>query len=610
MERNERAHSVLGESLGGRGARGVASWLIGVVVVLCVVIGVPATAQSTSGTSLVVDPIEPRIDAIAGSMLVVPVRVVGDTSGVKTLQARLDDGRKVESLLRCISVRLDRGAGATWLPPAATWTVDTKPASDGEGREGIGATWVLVMQLPADAAGQNVWVGNSKLPLNWLPAPSALVRSNDRFGWPAPMQAAKLTPELRALLAPEAESPVRRWRHRLLTTGLDPRREAEQRLTLGLSEFPDPILEALARQSEGRWSVAIAWLWRDRPELAQRLAWRVACVVDFGEGHVAPAWPIDQADLDALVSDLVDPDLSTDGRIARAETWLKSQEPMVAWLADDGGQSSPDPDDESLTNTVSSVMIANMTDRGVTVAAGPPGAKPELMAIDPLRVTALAAVIPGTSRVKDEQNEAGGSLVLSSGSWGVSLSPLADRVPVRPPGRKFGGLRADLTIRSWRSPSSVESASTLPETRAVLARGSPVSGGDDSWFLMVECRRVSLADDPSKDRVEVWIGPREHPRLVVQLAAIGEATLIQAERPDEMRSIAERVRFVKEESRWAAFVPIDDAFIEPESLLRIGLVRVDARGVRGSWPRAMLPWQVEPSRVLFSLREWGGLSGR
>ncbi len=97
---------------------------------------------------------------------------------------------------------------------------------------------------------------------------------------------------------------------------------------------------------------------------------------------------------------------------------------------------------------------------------------------------------------------------------------------------------------------------------------------------------------------------------MIQLAAIGEATLIQAERPDEVRSIAERVRFVKEEARWAAFVPIDAACIEPESLVRIGLVRVDARGVRGSWPRAMLPWQVEPSRVLFSLREWGGLSGR
>lgn len=578
-----------------------------IVFAAAMMIAGPAMGQTESRAPLVVDAIEPRIDVVAGSMLVAPVRVLGDTSSVDSLQARLDDGRKVEALLRCVSVTLDPGAPATWLPPAATWSVDTNPTS---GPDGVGATWVLVMQLPADAAGQSVWIGNSKLPLNWLPAPSALVRAGGRFGWPAPLDAAKLTPELRAILSPEAESPVRRWRHRLVTTGLDPRREAELRLTLGVSEFPDPILEALARQGEAKWSVAIAWLWRDRPELAQRLAKRLACIVDFGAGQFAPAWTIDQADLDALVADLVDPDLSTDGRIARAETWLKSQEPIVAWLADDAGLSAPDANDDSLTNTVCSAHLANLTDRGLTVSFGAAGAKAELSPVEALQVATLAATVPGTTSVWDEQGRSGTSLVLSSGSWGVSLSPLAERVAVRPPGRTFGGLRPDLTLRSWRSPSNSTNASSLPDTRAILARGSPVLGGEDGWYVMVECRRISRADDPAKDRVEVWIGPREHPKLVIQLAAIGEATLIQAERPDEVRASVDRVKFVKEETRWVAFVPIDAACIEPESLLRIGLVRVDARGVRGSWPRAMLPWQVEPSRVLFSLREWGGLSGR
>lgn len=589
-----------------RGSRRAAVLVLMAFVAAMIIVG-PAMGQTDLRGPLVVDAIEPRIDVVAGSVLVAPVRVVGDTSNVKSLQARLDDGRKVEALLRCVSVTLDPSAPATWLPPAAKWSVDTNPAG---GPDGVGATWVLVMQLPADAAGQSVWIGNSKLPLNWLPAPSALVRAGGRFGWPAPLDAARLTPELRALLTPEAESPVRRWRHRLVTTGLDPRREAELRLTLGVSEFSDPILEALARQGEAKWSVAIAWLWRDRPELAQRLAKRIACIVDFGAGHVAPAWTIDQAELDSLVADLVDPDLSTDGRIARAETWLKSQEPIVAWLADDAGLSAPDAIDDSLTNTVSSAHVANLTDRGLTVSFGATGAKAELSPIEALRVTTLAAAIPGTSAVGDEEGRPGTSLVLSSGSWGVSLSPLAERVAVRPPGRTFGGLQADLTLRSWRSPSSAANTSALPDTRAMLVRGSPVLGVEDAWCLMVECRRVSRADDPAKDRVEVWIGPREHPRLVIQLAAIGEATLIQAEHPDDVRSLVDRVKFVKEEMRWVAFVPIDAACIEPESLVRIGLVRVDARGMRGSWPRAMLPWQVEPSRVLFSLRDWGGLSGR
>lgn len=72
------------------------------VLMLCLLSGVRVAAQSSAGTTLVVDPIEPRIDVIAGSMLVAPVRVVGDASSVKTLQARLDDGRRVEALLRCV----------------------------------------------------------------------------------------------------------------------------------------------------------------------------------------------------------------------------------------------------------------------------------------------------------------------------------------------------------------------------------------------------------------------------------------------------------------------------------------------------------------------------
>lgn len=623
MEWKTCANTGLVGAVGGRGPRNVSSrwgvrrgvavnraWMAGFVgLILSVLPGAFALAQPPSQASLAVDPIEPRIDVIAGATLVAPVRVVGDPLSVKAMQARLDDGRTVEALLRRISVRLEPGAPASWLPSAAAWTVDSGPATGADAR-GVGATWVLVMALPADAAGQGVWLGNTRLPLNWLPAPTALVRSGDGFGWPTPMEAAKFSAELRALLLPEGESPVRRWRHRLVTTGLDPRREAELRLTLGVSEFSDPVLEALARQSEARWSVAIAWLWRDRPDLARRLASRVACVIDFGDGHLAPAWPIDQADLDALVADLVDPELSTGGRIARAETWLKSQEPMIAWIADDAGLSAPDPDDESLAISVSSVGVANLTDRGMTVSLGAAGAKSELSPIEPLRVTTLAAALPGTSTVRDERGEAGTSLVVSSGSWGVSLSALGGRVPVRPPGRPFGGLQPDLTLRSWRSPSSDHGASGLPDTRALIARGALVPGGEETWFMMVECRRVGRADDPTKDRVEVWVGPREHPCVVLQLAASGEATLIQAENPDEVRTIVERVKFVKEEARWAAMVPLDGACIEPESIVRVGLVRVDARGVRGSWPRAMLPWQVEPSRVSFSLKEWGGLSGK
>lgn len=564
-----------------------------------------ATSAALAQPAFNVDPIEARIDVVAGATLVAPVRVIGTLPTTGVLAARLDDGRKVDALLRSVSVALDPAEHAAWLPPAARWAVDLKPKSS----ESVGATWVLVMQLPADAAGQSVWVGTTKLPLNWIPAPSALVRSTERFGWPAPLTATTLSPELRELLIPEAASPVRRWRYRLLTTGLDPRREAEVRLTGGESDFADPVLEALARQAEARWSVAIAWLWRDQEDLARRLARRLTLVVDFGDGHMAPAWPLDQADLDSLVSDLVDPDLSTSGRIARAETWLKAQEPALAWLTDDAGLSAADPGDDAQTINVSTARVVNLTDRAFTVSFGASGTKPDLQPIEPAVATRLACSMP-TAAPDDARHDASVPLVLASGSWTVSLNALATRIPVRPPGRVFGGMLTDLSLRTWLSPSTAAGVSALPDTRAMISRGTPNAAWDDpSWFLMVECRRASRGDeDAAKDRVEVWIGPHAHPRAVLQLTGSGEASLIQGENPDAVRPIAERVKFVLEEARWVAIVPLDRSCIEPESVARIGLVRVDSRGVRGSWPRAMLPWQVEPSRVSFSLRDWGGLA--
>jgi hypothetical protein len=576
-----------------------------VVMFLAAICAALASAQSTPAASLVVDPIEPRIDVVAGATLVAPVRVVGDPTKFESLSSRLDDGRKVSALLRCISVSLDPGAPATWLPPPGVWKVDKKAPG-----EGFGATWVLVMQLPPDAAGQSVWVGNSKLPLNWLPSPAALVRAGKSFDWPAPLDASKLTPELRDLLTPEAESPVRRWRYRLVTTGLDPRREAELRLTLGVSEFSDPVLEALARQGESRWSVAIAWLWRDRPDLAQRVAQRVARIVDFGDGHQAPAWPIDQAELDSLAADLVDPELSTQGRIARAETWLRAQEPLVAWLTDDAGLSAPDPGDESLTLSVTTASIANLSDRAATVAYGEGGAKPELSPVGPGQVATLSAAMRTASAETPRTSDSSAAFVLSSGPWSVSLSPLWSRVPVGPPGRTMAGFRPDFTLRSWRSPSSTVDGPAPAETRAMLTRGSTTLNGEMTWNVLIECRRGSRADDPTRDRVELWVGPHGHPRLVIQLTAMGEATLIQGEHPEEVRSIVDGVRILKEDSRWVAIVPLDAASIEPESIVRLGLVRIDARGVRASWPRAMLPWQLEPSRVSFSLKAWGGLGAK
>jgi len=57
---------------------------------------------------------------------------------------------------------------------------------------------------------------------------------------------------------------------------------------------------------------------------------------------------------------------------------------------------------------------------------------------------------------------------------------------------------------------------------------------------------------------------------------------------------------------WSAWVPIP-ASVQAGRLVRVGMQRVDARGVRSAWPRPMMPWQIEPGRVALDLGQWLGL---
>ena len=44
--------------------------------------------------------------------------------------------------------------------------------------------------------------------------------------------------------------------------------------------------------------------------------------------------------------------------------------------------------------------------------------------------------------------------------------------------------------------------------------------------------------------------------------------------------------------------------IEPSGVLRLGVERLDERGVRSAWPRALLPWESEPGRAAIDTRGW------
>jgi hypothetical protein len=61
-----------------------------------------------------------------------------------------------------------------------------------------------------------------------------------------------------------------------------------------------------------------------------------------------------------------------------------------------------------------------------------------------------------------------------------------------------------------------------------------------------------------------------------------------------------------------ALVKLVEAMVKLADILirSIGIERVDARGRRFAWPEPMLPWQIEPARVIIDLGAWDELARR
>lgn len=554
-------------------------------------------------------PVAARVDVITGVRSVVPVTIGPEVDPAQPVVVKLDDGRSPPALLRRIEITPEIDLGS-WAPPAGLWRV-LEPA-DGP-REGAAIVWVLAADLPPDGMGQGLWVNGKRWELNWTPSPEMLAAQHPELRWESPARPeARASPMLQRLIDPDRLSPARRWRYRLAMDGLRSvtgRAASIVDVTSAGTAFDDPLLESMALEGDARWAAALAGLRLTNPDLARRLATRLALVVEFsgalgrrdGTAVYAPAWVTDHDDLERLVSDLLDPNLPPKRRAARAEAWMEAQPAAVGWVVDDARAS-----DAVSGASLATLGLANLTDVSTLgwVTLEPPAQAPAVSPIGP--GAARAFTLPGDrARTASSAADAVRPMTFHAGSWKSAGNVMPARLGVMPPGLTIGPLLPDWTMADWLGVSS-RPMTIGPEwaTAAMLFKGPPTVGSaardsaapPSGWTLYVECRRPEGAVEGPQEFVRVWLGPTGRSRLVVRAG------------PEDAEGTSPVASVVREPGRWALRFDIPESCIEPGGTLRLGIERGDARGVHSAWPRRMLPWQNEPGRLAIDTRAWSGLS--
>ncbi|MBX3392475.1 MAG: hypothetical protein KF787_07485 [Phycisphaeraceae bacterium] len=572
---------------------------------------------------VLLEPADQRTDAVTGHTLVIPVEVRGSlpkkAAGVYSPDVRLADGSPVKAALRWITVHptdaMDRAGSWSWLPEAGRWkTYDHPPPADASGL----VMAVLAVDLSDAPAGGDLLIGRRRVALNWVPSPAIIASDPSVRLGPALPPGVRDNPLLSVMTRDERHSPVRRWRYRLMSSGLHPLTPVS--VPAGdAGVFADPVLEAMAAQKEARWSVAIGTIERRDPDLAADLSARLCAVVIFdGSRVVAPAWATDQSELDALLLDLLDPSLDHEARSERVRAWIGDSPPAHAWVIDDAAER----DAESGANAALAGVV-NFERRphlGWTAWADASGreieARPDPVTIAPMSASTVLAPVPAdavvTLRSADGSEVKAAALTVHLGPWESRVVVDATATPAEPPGVSIGPLVPDVTLEGFLGGRGTRAVERSWATRASLRRGAweeAPPGHSPSvapWELHIECsrpdsERVSSPGSVAGDQVRIHVGSRSAPALVLR---VDESGAVVREDDRGLMGYSAMVRVTREPDRWTAIVRVPSDAVESRGILRIGLERTDSRGLRSAWPRAMLPWQAVPGRAVIDLAAW------
>ncbi len=554
-------------------------------------------------------------------------------------------------------------------PPHRRWVVGTSAAAGRSASRGAWAVVATLPRSPEDrgagAPARTLRLGDGEFPLIWLDSVLGAAVGPRVASTPVP-EAVRRAPTFAAALRSQARSPATRWRSRLaLGTLFVPGSGAEP----APDAFADPVLEALAVQIESRWRAALTLLAQADADRAARVCQRLRAFLVFGggageEGVVVPAWPGDDAGAAALLAQLLAPgrgDRATD-RIDRARVWLAAQPEAIAWVVDDAGSA-----DAVTGGVVSTLGIANLGQGPVAARATPDddaGAQTDLVSVESAGAHHLTLVTPPppadgahpSPQVAARIARDGSIAQVRAGLWSARRRVFSRPLPAVPPGVRLGPLQPDWSAQRWLGQGS----DVAPPTGGVSPRAddrasaraadgvqdpawvagalfyradSPPSAHPASapfgaakpldasatWVLYVECRFPAPAigseirqdsvpgPAPEADWVRVWFGPFGAPNAVIRVLSNG-ATIDEtawATHGGSPSAPAPSTPCTRGPDRWAFWLAVPPAAVGADGVVRLGIERVDLRGVRAAWPRPMLPWQREPGRIAIDSRTWG-----
>lgn len=537
---------------------------------------------------------------------------------------------------RLVRVRLMRTGVLTglsaWTGCEGRWVVDRPGEATAEsGADTIAEQWVVALPVGADEPAGVITIDELPEVRVEVVALSAGARGE------AVLAAAALTARgvdaasLGAILNPAIGWPSERWRAMLIMRAINPQwmpvvgEAGSGPGVLRRVEAADPVIDALAAQTQAEWAHAIGRLAAVDEALAARLSRTVLGLVRFDLDRRAthvPVWPATE-DEAALRMALMNPAADGAALVAAAAGWLETRvRQAVVWVVDDAGGLGPE-----ATPTVARVGVANLRDRPIIAWAS--------AAVDDPLPDDLEALPERTARLEDlaldidpdvRQRTLVGAgpapmrpVVMHLGSEVAAQKVASSPRVVLPPGLTIGPLLGDWTMASWLSGSAapppavgVASADAWATAARVL-RVVGVEGG--GWSVMVQANLPAVEDGPGAgvrgaepaaggDAIEVWFGVSGKPSAVIRVLSDGRAEVVLG-----AADVAERLAVRWTEARsgvrsWRVSVPVPASAIERGERLRIALVRVDERGVRSAWPRAMMPWQREPGRALLDLGGW------
>lgn len=562
-------------------------------------------------------PIEDRVHALAGRTLVLPmvpadVAAETDESRRRELAAApwlpsrppevtLTNGR-VLSARYVFAVSGPNDAGAPgWLPPTGAWrevSFDDAQRSAALTTPDERGAWLLAIDLPKETHDRIIKLNGTSLPIVWHDEPPT---ATDAARLP-PIESSE--PARRALgemIRPLAADPLERWRVRLLLDRI--RAIALWGDAPPPARLSTPTLEAAASQSEWRWRAALERLRRDDAALGADVLAALTGVVPLpawadvmggaferaapgAPTALLPAWWPDLAGTTGLLRTLLDNALNSTARLESTRAWLANVPRLAAWVIDETGE-VPGGEPGGADHSTIIAVVAERFGREAAVTlsdeADQPGPPTKLDGHRAAVIRADAAAVAGAAR----------RLVLRDGTGEWSVAVANAPIAARPPGLELGPLAAEWNIISFARGETLAPTSERA-CRGVLQRPA----GDDGWELAIECRWPD--DSANNDTLRVWLGPFGAPTGMLEITPDGGVRDALQEGAPAPGSAW------REPGGWRALVPIPASAIE-NGRVRLALERTDPRGLRTSWPRAMMPGQPEPGRVIVDLTQWGGL---